>query len=192
MPNHTSTILTVSVVNQNDYLSLLLIREFDIVKDVQNIILEHFISLGSPVDQFMSDIMSHDPHDFSIKLIDFNKLHPIPDYSDWYNWCCEHWGNKWGAYEEGHWDYHYYTASIFYMTAWSPSTPFYVHISTKYPNLSFKQQYVDEGGGFLGYNIIHNENIIEEADWEWNSKAGILLRQELGVFSQSDDENDEE
>lgn len=161
MPNHTSTILTVSVVNQNDYLHLLFIRQFDIIKDVQNVIIEHLISLGSPVEQFMNDIKSDikdetksdnkedDNEETEYKLIDFNKLYPIPEGADWFDWCCENWGNKWGAYEEGEWTYNYYTASIFYMTAWSPSTPFYLHISTKYPNLSFKQEYADEGGGFF-------------------------------------------
>ena len=190
MPNHTSTILTVSVIKQNDHLNLLLVRELDVVKDVQNIILENIISLGSSIDQFMSDIKGCDKEDGL--LIDFNKLHPVPDSNNWHNWCCEHWGNKWGAYSSKTWDYHYYTASIYYETAWCPSTPFYVHISPRYPDLTFKQQYADEGGGFLGYNVIHNGIVIEKEDLKWNSEAGISLRKDLGAYYSDDEDEDED
>lgn len=44
---------------------------------------------------------------------------------------------------------------------------------------------------FLGYNVIHNGNIIEDVDLEWNSKEGISLRQDLGVYWSDEDEDEE-
>jgi hypothetical protein len=83
-------------------------------------------------------------------------------------------------------------ASINYETAWSPATAFYLHISKLYPCLKFKQKYADEGGGFLGYNMIYKGEIIEDVDYEWRSEEGILLREDLGCYSDEEDEEDEE
>lgn len=112
-------------------------------------------------------------------LIDFTALYPMPEGENWYNWNCNHWGTKWEPYDVGQWEFDEKHQSIRYHTAWTPPTEFYLYISTLFPQLIFKQEYIDEGCDFIGFNIIQNGKIIEEQDYEWESLAAITMCDKL-------------
>jgi hypothetical protein len=171
MPNNTSNILEVSLVDDQLHIKNWLIKQYDIIDDIKQLIIN--IMIEYDIKKFINDIKGEE-------LIEFNKLHPLPENAMFLTWCCRNWGTKWDAYNIGEWSFNYNNASIYYETAWNPANEFYLHISKSYPTLQFKQKYADEGDSFLGYNIIYRGEIIKTVDYEWKSEEGILLRQELG------------
>lgn len=112
----------------------------------------------------------------------YDKL--MKDYgcSDWHEWALTFWGTKWNSYSNGDWDLCEDKAALYYETAWSPATAFYVNMSSQFPELTFKQTYADEGGFYVGYNVIQNSKVIETLDADWDSPKGIELQKKLGVY----------
>ncbi len=178
MPNNTSTILIVSwdIVYEKYWL----VKNIDIITDVQNEILNCFINLND-INKFKNDIKSEDD------IIDFEKLYPATDNSIF--WRTNHWGTKWSAYSIGTWQDDYNKSSIYYETAWNPATDFYLYISKLYPTLTFTQKFSDEGGTFIGYNAIHQGEIIEEKYYDWASIDAMILREELGIEEYDEDDS---
>jgi hypothetical protein len=95
-----------------------------------------------------------DPDEF----IDFNKIIPQPDDlhmgnvsmedrertkgHNWYDWNCENWGTKWGAYSqdlEGN--------VLRFDTAWSMPLPVIVALSAMFPDREFHLRWADEDFG---------------------------------------------
>lgn len=103
-------------------------------------------------------------------------------YADWHSWSINVWGTKWGAYDASEWTVFDGVATINYQTAWSPADAFFEKASIKFPTLTFKQKFADEGGGFLGYNEYQNGKLLNSVNYEWDSEEGIALRRELGVY----------
>ena len=115
---------------------------------------------------------------------------------NWYDWSVSNWGSKWDIYDVTEWnvttiitprDCSISCADIFYMTAWSPVTNAWQQISKKYPTLEFFHEFADEGGGFVGSQIIQNGDIVEDNDYEWNSDAGIVIRENVGMSVEEDE-----
>lgn len=106
---------------------------------------------------------------------------------NWYDWAIANWGSKWGVYDETEWniteveDDGLTSAGINYQTAWSPVTIAWEKISKNYPTLEFFHEFADEGGGFVGNQLIQNGNIIEDNDYEWDSDEGIVIREAVGM-----------
>jgi len=146
-----------------------------------------FLTITGPADdlqQFMSDVLSDE------KALEFEKVYPIPQGADWYSWCCHHWGTKWGAYDVEDWirisDSMW---TLFYYTAWSPANAFYLHISTRYPDIVFKQEFADEGGNYVGFNTIQDGKMINETWMDWESDEGKALRMKLREYHDDDEED---
>jgi len=79
-----------------------------------------------------------------------------------YEWCREHWGSKWGAYDsevertvEG--------ATFHFTSAWSPIKPVIEALSQRFPTLTLRLDFFEGGMGFSGTT-------------EW--KAGKVVREE--------------
>lgn len=102
--------------------------------------------------------------------------------NNWYDWKVKNWGTKWGAYDTNEWDVSDEYASISYHTAWSAATSFIVNASKQFPLIKFKHSFADEGGSFLGFEIIQNGEVLDTFDFEWISDNGIELRKNLGVW----------
>ncbi len=98
------------------------------------------------------------------------------------------WGTKWDCYEVGEWTEE---NTLTYLTAWSPATPYYLHISEKYPSISFKHTFADEGGLFLGYETIKNGTVMTKMDVDWDSDEGVEMRKTLGVYFEDEETTDE-
>lgn len=113
-------------------------------------------------------------------------------HSNWYDWAVTNWGTKWDAYDDLGWDciedigY----ASICFHTAWAPPSAFFIQASKKFPNLEFELSFADEGGGFLGIQIIKNGEVVDDQSLVWNSDEGKELREKLGVFDADAEEEE--
>ncbi len=138
---------------------------------------------GPDMHRFMNDVKG------KTNLV-FDKIYPCED-ENWYDWCCQHWGTKWDAYEVGDWEIGNHMASIHYQTAWSPATQFYLHISKQY-DMTFKHEYADEGGYFLGFQTIEKGKVINDVKLGWKTPEGKALLQKLGVYEESEEEEEEE
>ena len=113
-------------------------------------------------------------------------------YDNWYDWSIFNWGTKWNAYDVTEWSINENgdnsSATIYYETAWSPATVLWLNVSKDYPTLEFYHEFADEGGGFLGSEVILNGQIISEEELDWDSDDGIELREGLGRYWPEDDE----
>jgi len=104
---------------------------------------------------------------------------------NWYEWRRKNYGTKWGMY-----DVQFDGETFFYSTAWSPATAYFVNISKKYPKISFRHEFADEGGGFVGYEIIKNGKVIESTEYDWASDKGIEIRETVGYYYPEDEEEE--
>lgn len=59
-----------------------------------------------------------------------------------YEWCCEHWGTKWNAY-----DISADSESIMFCTAWRTPWPIWAAIAERFPSLEFVVEWADEDRG---------------------------------------------
>tara|TARA_Y100001973_G_C5123220_1_gene293826 strand:+ start:104 stop:652 length:549 start_codon:yes stop_codon:yes gene_type:complete len=81
---------------------------------------------------------------------------------DWYEWACSNWGTKWDV------DARIYELDENYLelefeTAWSPPVQWLVHIAKKYPKLSFRIRFEEEGMGFFGIARGDDGEVIAES-----------------------------
>ena len=66
----------------------------------------------------------------------------------WYDWCIEHWGTKWNAYENEQID----KDTIVFETAWSAPEPVMAQLAKMYPNAEIEHWWADEDmGSNTGY-----------------------------------------
>jgi len=77
-------------------------------------------------------------------------------YKDWYSWCVDNWGSKWGdcdtevlsEYEGG--------VDIRFDSAWSPPVDGIAHISKMFPSLLFVLTFEEMGMDYYGSVVIRN------------------------------------
>lgn len=113
--------------------------------------------------------------------------------ANWYDWCVNNWGTKWDCYEVRDWSINEVevgrmSATIYYETAWSPVTQFWLKVSEMYSDCEFFHEYADEGGEFLGHETIQGGSLMHEEEFDWNSDDGIELREGLGRYWPDEDE----
>lgn len=125
-------------------------------------------------------------------------------HDNWYDWQVANWGTKWGCYDvvgESQDTWHRHddgdTSSYiwcYYNTAWSPATEALRQISQQFPNLEFRHAFSDEGGNYLGYEVLQDGQITDQGDYNWSSPEGKAFREEEGIHppSEYDDEEEEE
>lgn len=103
---------------------------------------------------------------------------------DWYDWCIANWGTKWGDCDtsidlpdECEPYPPYWSASMWFQTAWGTATQAWEEISRKFPTLVFEFSHDEEAGFFAGMEVIHNGSVeyenfyepceyAEEIDWD--------------------------
>ncbi len=75
-----------------------------------------------------------------------------------YEWCCEHWGTKWNAYDIA-FDYD----SITFCTAWATPLPIWEALSKHIPDVQMVIEYADEDiGRNCGILIYLNGEVVSE------------------------------
>ena len=100
-------------------------------------------------------------------------------FTDWYEWCNEKWGTKWGDCDL---EVHSFTkgddgtafVSLHFQTAWSPAEAGFLHISKMFPSIRWEFQYDEEAGFYCGIVVMKNGEMLYE-----------------GLFSPAEDYKDE-
>lgn len=83
-------------------------------------------------------------------------------YPDWYEWCINNWGTKWGDYDTEQKFVHVnmdktgMIVEYTYTTAWGPALNGIKLVSEKFPTLWFQNSYEEGGMGFYGVALMHN------------------------------------
>lgn len=136
------------------------------------------------------------PWGLGLTMDQANELMSKYGATNWYDWCNTNWGTKWGAYDVSEWgindvDADTSAATIYYETAWSPATALWLRVSKDYPTLEFYHEFADEGGAFLGSEVILDGQVISEEELDWDSDDGITLREGLGRYFPDIDEETE-
>lgn len=68
-----------------------------------------------------------------------------------YEWCCENWGTKWGAYEvTTRKTHHGSTIILTFKSAWSPPSPVIVALHKKFPACALRLEYFEMGAAYCG------------------------------------------
>ena len=60
------------------------------------------------------------------------------------------------------------------------------------PDVEFYHEFADEGGGFVGYQVIKNGKLIDYCDYDWDEEAGIEVRQNVGYYYEDEEDDSEE
>ena len=88
---------------------------------------------------------------------------------DWYDWCINNWGTKWGDCDtefyddfESNYDGDLKTAMYKFETAWGPPQEGITHISSSFKPLLFDLRFQEPGMAFCGFARIHNGSVLSE------------------------------
>lgn len=185
MPNHTSTLLTVTGPNKEIESFMKKAAGKDSVLSFQSLypLPSELVGSRAPSNPETDEEKERSEH-----------LRQLYGYDNWYEWCIENWSTKWDCYDQDEeWneedvDGGYKTIKLYYYTAWSPATNFYTEVSKQFPSLEFRHEFADEGGGFLGYEEFQNGEMTDAEELDWNSDEGIEVRDRLGVYYPEDEE----
>lgn len=85
-------------------------------------------------------------------------------HTTWYDWCIQHWGTKWDACHSRVIRDNKAarrSVAIKFSTAWGPPSPVIVAMIRKFPKLSFKLKYKEEGCNLRGIIAGKNGEITE-------------------------------
>jgi len=81
----------------------------------------------------------------------------------WYDWCIEHWGTKWNAYENTRID----QDTISFETAWSAPEPVIAQLAKMYPDAEIEHWWADEDTGSNdGYAKYSGGEAVEFIEYE--------------------------
>ncbi len=75
-------------------------------------------------------------------LFDFEKILPMPDDADWYDWRCTNWGTKWNAQDVS------LNGQVYvFWTAWSSCSPVIAALAKRFPEAVFRYTYTYHESG---------------------------------------------
>lgn len=84
--------------------------------------------------------------EYGLGSVDFNKIIPMPDDVDSYNWCIANWGSKWNSYGYTA-DSGFKDGKMTFLTAWSAPHPIMQRLSEMFPDIVFEHEWADEDIG---------------------------------------------
>lgn len=189
MPNHAHNILELfgPVTEINHFI-------IQIKGDKENLDFNKLVTMPPELSLYQSPVLicSDGSKQGSMTTEKSDELIAKYGSNNWYDWARDNWGTKWGAYDCGEWNHESGVSTIFYQTAWSPATEFYINVSKLFPKLTFKHLFSDEEGGasFVGYQLIRLGKIEEFGDFGWDSEPGQSLREELGTLTEESEIED--
>lgn len=80
----------------------------------------------------------------------------------WYEWCCEHWGTKWDAYEISEVSREKRFMQIEFWTAWSTPQAVIETLAEQFPGLTISVDFADEDMG----NNCGSYGFVDGTQWE--------------------------
>jgi hypothetical protein len=87
---------------------------------------------------------------------------------NWYDWACNNWGTKWGAYDGNKCN----DNTLRFCSAWSTPYPAMVKLSEKFPEVVIKVRFADEDFGSnvgeyeLCGGVVTNQNVPDSGSYE--------------------------
>lgn len=84
-------------------------------------------------------------------------------FTDWYSWCNENWGTKWGDCNTELTCYTEKDAIFQLESAWSPITTGLEEVSKQFPNLYFILEHDEEAGFYMGIQVVKNGITVYES-----------------------------
>lgn len=84
--------------------------------------------------------------EYGMGSVNFNKIIPMPDDVDSYNWCIANWGSKWNSYGYTA-DSGFKDGKLTFLTAWSAPHPILQKLSEMYPEIEITHEWADEDIG---------------------------------------------
>lgn len=82
--------------------------------------------------------------------------------SNWYDWCIENWGTKWGTYRRETGEASEGEFFQNFDTAWSPPSELVAALSDMHPGLRFLLAFSEGGGGFAGTQTFVAGDVVRE------------------------------
>jgi len=98
---------------------------------------------------------------------------------NWYDWSVTHWGTKWDVYFICADKWNLEERTISFQSAWSPPTQVIAVLSEKFPALTFKLQYADEGCDYVGVARFTNGEISDECYIDSDTAAFKALYEQI-------------
>lgn len=92
--------------------------------------------------------------------------------TDWYSWCIENWGTKWGDYETYYGVNENGTHTYSFTSAWSPPVKGFEYISKMFPDITFIHHFSEEGMGFYGLVTYKGGAILMEESCDYGNLDG--------------------
>ena len=84
--------------------------------------------------------------EYGVGSVDFNKIIPMPDDIDSYNWCIANWGSKCNSYGYTA-DTGFKDGKLTFLTAWSAPHPILQKLSEMFPEIEITHEWADEDIG---------------------------------------------
>jgi len=89
-----------------------------------------------------------------------------------YEWCVEHWGTKWNAYDIG-----FTSEGVAFQTAWATPKPIFVELSKRFPDLLLEVEFADEDrGNNCGKLVYKNGKLVEFVDMSDRPDSELFAR----------------
>lgn len=140
--------------------------------------LEEFIEFSKDSDEQGNKSLSHNkyiPYPQHFKEMDrvaeearkrgdnWSKIPKDGFNSGGYEWCCEHWGTKWGIYSD-QLEYKKPTGKAKYTfeSAWSPASKIILAMSKRFPKLNFVLKYYERGAAYKGIYEVKGGQVIRD------------------------------
>lgn len=174
MPNWCNNILTITAID-----------DADIGTDIYEALI--------PDEALKAeDITAYRKEGWGQLVFTFSKVYPLPEKlvntGGWYNWCIDNWGTKWDAACTYINKNEPKVLEFSYDTAWSPAEGFVKFVSRAYPNLIFRNDFMETGSSFVGHVTYCNGVCIDD------DERGDITREDVTRFGYDADEwfSDEE
>jgi hypothetical protein len=93
-------------------------------------------------------------------------------YSDWYGWCNNNWGTKWGDYNTEIQREGKNTIKITFKSAWSPPIQGITKVSQIFPRLRFKLNHFESGSAVKGTFIVKGGIVQKNVQLPYSGRRG--------------------
>lgn len=110
--------------------------------------------------------------EYGVGSVDFNKIIPMPDNADSYNWGIANWGTKWTSYGYTA-DTGFKDGKLTFLTAWSAPYSILQKLSEMYPDIKFEHEWADEDIGMNCGRYVYFDGERTEEYYPESSKERI-------------------
>lgn len=105
----------------------------------------------------------------------------------WYEWCIQHWGTKWNAYEMRAVESFDTDDELRFQTAWSAPHPVLRKLAEQFPDIEIEHQWADEDWGRNCGRRVYCDGECTEEYYPENDADGVRFAAELWEASVNED-----